>query len=149
MKLIWLFLVLIVGLLVPTQVAMNSKMKEFVLNPMYGTLVNFGTGAVALIIIAVITVAMGQPSYWRGALDAPWWAWMGGFVGAAFVTVTILAIPHTGALGFSVAVIAGQLAGALILDHFGWFGLMQRPASFNRLAGAALLFLGMWLIQRD
>ena len=102
MKLVWLFLVLVVGLLVPAQVAMNSKMKEFVLNPMYGTLVNFGTGAVALIIVAVITVAMGQPSYWRGALDAPWWAWLGGFVGAAFVTVTILAIPHTGARSASV-----------------------------------------------
>ena len=149
MKISWLVLVLATGILIPAQAAMNAKMRMFVLNPMYSALINFGIGAIALIVVTFVTVAIGQASSWRGASEAPWWAWCGGFVGALFVTVSVLSIPHIGATGFSIAVIAGQLFGAVIVDHFGWFGLEQHLISTPRMIGVGLLMAGVWLIQRS
>ncbi len=41
MKFGWLTLSLAVGLIIPLQQAMNAKMRTFVVNPMYASLVNF------------------------------------------------------------------------------------------------------------
>jgi transporter family-2 protein len=60
----------------------------------------------------------------------------------------ILVVPRTGAATFSVVLITGQLIGALIMDHFGWLGLSERPISLSRIAGIIFLLLGIWLVQR-
>jgi uncharacterized membrane protein YdcZ (DUF606 family) len=32
-----------------------------------------------------------------------------------------------------------------VLDHFGWLGVAQRPFDLSRLAGLAVVMLGVWL----
>jgi transporter family-2 protein len=44
--------------------------------------------------------------------------------------------------------LAGQLATALVVDHFGWLGLPENPITGMRLLGVALLGAGVWLITR-
>ena len=148
MKLGWLGLALCAGLLIPAQAAMNAKMRGFVLNPFYSAMINFAVGAAVLIILVTITTVQGQPSSWRAAATAPWWAWVGGLLGVVLVLAGVLILPRTGAAAFSVALIAGQLCGALVLDHFGWLGLAQRAFSMSRLIGVMLVLLGVWFIQR-
>ena len=82
------------------------------------------------------------------ALDLIGYGPCGGLIGATVVIVGIQAIPSIGAANFSVAIIAGQLFGALLLDHFGWLGLPEHSISAPRLLGAAFLLLGVWLVQR-
>ena len=149
MKTGWLLMALLIGALIPAQALMNAKMRTFVLNPMYGSLVNFLVGGVVIVAAMFIATALGQQGNWRGVLHAPWWAWCGGFIGAGVVVIGILAVPSIGAANFSVSIIAGQLFGALMLDQFGWLGVQQHPISLPRLAGAALLMAGVWLIQRN
>lgn len=148
MKIDWLIAALIVALIIPAQVAMNAKMQRYVLNPMYSSTINFSVGALAGLTVTALTLWLGQPGNWRGALQAPWWAWCGGLVGMVFVTVAILAVPRIGSAAFSTTVVAGQLIGALILDHYGWLGLPQNPINTSRLGGALLLMAGVWLMQR-
>lgn len=38
-----------------------------------------------------------------------------------------------------VPVFLGNMSGAVILDHFGWFGLPPRPVSPNAIIGIALV----------
>jgi transporter family-2 protein len=45
------------------------------------------------------------------------------------------------------AVIVGQLAAGLFIDHFGWFNVPVHRVSPGRLIGAALLVGGMALIR--
>lgn len=149
MKIGWLSLALLMGTLIPAQALMNAKMRTFVLNPMYSSLINFLVGGVLIIVATVVAVNLGQQSHWRGVSQAPWWAWGGGVIGAGVVVIGILAVPNIGAANFSVAIIAGQLFGALLLDHFGWLDVQRHPISAPRLVGAALLMLGVWLIQRN
>jgi transporter family-2 protein len=44
--------------------------------------------------------------------------------------------------------LAGQLAMALVADHYGWMGLPEHPITLTRMAGVALLAAGVWLITR-
>ena len=54
----------------------------------------------------------------------------------------------TGGLLFFACVVAGQLGGAMLADHFGWFGVVVRPISLVRLLGLALVLGGALLVQR-
>ncbi|MNW00369.1 hypothetical protein D3C71_1958510 [compost metagenome] len=39
------------------------------------------------------------------------------------------------------------MVGSLLLDHFGWFGLVERPLSLPKVFGVVLLMAGVVLIQ--
>ncbi|MGZ8995634.1 MAG: DMT family transporter [Rhodospirillales bacterium] len=69
-------------------------------------------------------------------------------IGAAFVTISVIAVPRVGAAVTFDGVIAGQLIGALILDGLGWLEVAQVPLNPWRLLGAVLLLVGVVLIQQ-
>lgn len=59
-----------------------------------------------------------------------------------------LSVQRIGGTAFLAAMLTGQMAGALILDHFGLFNVPVQPISVSRLAGIVLLALGVYLVQR-
>jgi transporter family-2 protein len=148
MKIGWVTAVLLSGMMLPVQAAVNSKMRTFVVNPIYSALISFLIGTTVLLVLGGLMASQGQAGNVRGAFGAPWWAWIGGALGALFVTMAILAVPRIGAAGYSAAIITGQLVGALLVDHYGWFGLNKTQITPSKMAGAALLLLSVWLIQR-
>jgi transporter family-2 protein len=79
--------------------------------------------------------------------NTPWWTWSGGVLGGVFILLMILLLPSLGAATLIALVVAGQMAAAITLDHFGAFGLASHPVSLSRLAGAALLIAGVVLIK--
>ena len=52
-----------------------------------------------------------------------------------------------GATTFIVCVVAGQMLASLLIDHYGLMGLAQRLATPGRIAGVALIFAGMIVVQ--
>lgn len=78
----------------------------------------------------------------------PWWVYLAGTIGTVFVAGGVLVAPVIGALLFVVCVIAGQLTGALVADHFGAFGLAVRPVSLVRLLGLVLVLAGAVMVLR-
>ncbi len=82
------------------------------------------------------------------AASAPWWAWIGGLLGATHITLTVIAVPRVGAALTFAAVIAGQLIGSVLLDSTGWLGVPKMPVSATRILGVLLLFAGVLLVQR-
>ena len=56
-------------------------------------------------------------------------------------------LPKLGAAGFMALALAGQVVGSLLLDHFGWFGLVERQINLPKLVGVMLLMAGVVLIQ--
>ena len=79
----------------------------------------------------------------------PWYAWLGGFYGAFFVAVAAFAAPRLGVGVLLTAAIAGQLLGAIVLDHFGLLGLARNPITVTRVAGIGLVLLGVLLVRRS
>ena len=46
------------------------------------------------------------------------------------------------------AAIAGQLIGAVMLDHYGLIGLARQPLSVEKIAGVVLVLVGAALVRR-
>lgn len=78
----------------------------------------------------------------------PWWAVLGGLIGVGIVAGGAFLAPIMGAALFFVCLVAGQLFGSAIADHFGAFGLPVRPLSAMRAIGLLLVFSGAWLVHR-
>jgi transporter family-2 protein len=78
----------------------------------------------------------------------PWWGWTGGLLGALYIAASVVLAPRLGAAVLVASIVAGQLAAALVLDHFGLIGFAQKSVTPVRACGAVLLFIGVYLIQR-
>jgi transporter family-2 protein len=114
----------------------------------------YGAAAVSILVALLGAIAMvgitGRGEMTRATLGSvPWWVYLAGFVGTVFVAGGVVIAPAIGALLFFACVIAGQLTGATLADHFGLFGLEVRPVSLGRLAGIALVLGGALLAQRS
>jgi transporter family-2 protein len=131
------------GIAVALQPSINARLaqKSGVLE---SSLISFAVGTLAM--FAVVLIA-GRGSL-RGAGAASWWEFTGGFLGAYFVTMTIIAVPRLGTTAVMAMVIAGQLSTGALLDHIGAFGLRQSPLTPVRAIGIILLCLGASLVVR-
>ena len=134
------------GALVAGQGAINGRMAATLGHPLQAAIISFSVGLVALLALSAVT-RVGPPNL-ALATQAPWWAWVGGLLGAYLVATSALAVPQIGASAWVSGVIAGQLLAALVYDHFGAFGLQPRPIDLQRVAGALCLALGVYLIRR-
>ena len=148
MKIGWLAFALFAGMMIPAQAAINARMRTFVGSPFYSALINFAVGALSLVAVVLIMSLRNRTGTWGGAVNAPWWAWCGGFIGVTIVVSGVVVVPKTGAAVFTAAIMIGQLAGALVLDHYGLFGLPHRMVTPSRVFGVLLLLLGIWFVQR-
>ena len=75
----------------------------------------------------------------RAALDEPVWLWSGGLLSLLIVLSVTVATPRIGVAATVGLVIAGNLAMAAVIDHFGLFGQDEIPIGGLRLLGLALL----------
>ncbi len=136
----------LVGGLIALQAPINSQLGRAV-GTFQGAFVSFAIGTVLLLVIAAL--AGGGLGGIADAQGGPWWIFIGGLLGAAYVTTVLVAVRTLGAGGVTAATIAGQLTLSLAVDRFGWFGVEPQPLTATRVAGVALLAAGTWLVVRD
>ncbi|AEQ53630.1 DMT family transporter [Pelagibacterium halotolerans] len=144
----WAYMIAAVGVggLVSVQPALNAMLARAIGNP-------FGAAAIS-ILVALISALVLLVFTGRGTISAatlsnvPWWVYLAGVIGAVFVASGPVIAPVTGALLFFVCIVAGQLLGAVIADHFGAFDLEVRTVSPLRLAGLLLVLAGALAVYR-
>ena len=127
------------------QVAMNTRMRAFAAGPVGAALVSFGVGTLAMLLILA---AVRAP--WPGAAGlagAPWWTWAGGVMGALYVLGAIVIAPRIGPGPLLAAVVLGQMSAALVLEHFGWLGIVHHPVNGVRILGVLLIVAGAALVR--
>ncbi len=71
-----------------------------------------------------------------------------GVFGLILYQTISVTLPRLGSTLMVVLIIIGQLVLGIIVDHFGLFGVTQRPVDLLRLLGVGALILGGWLISR-
>jgi transporter family-2 protein len=134
------------GLGLTLQIGMNSRLRTVLQNANIAALISFLVGTTALILLLVVT---RTPMPARDTLaTVPAWAWLGGLMGAFYVAISTVVASQLGTASLLGLALAGQLAMALLVDHFGWLGMPENPITLTRLAGVALLGAGVWLISR-
>jgi transporter family-2 protein len=140
-----LLLAAFAGAVVPFQSAINANLGRGLGHPLWATLASL---VVSILVLLPIMLAMRLPLPSMAFIGkAPLWMWAGGAFGVCFISLALVLLPKLGASGFMALALAGQVVASLVLDHFGWFGLEERPITLPRLAGAMLLIGGVVLIQ--
>ena len=138
-------LVAVAGLLVGMQPPVNARLGRSIGSVQAATF-SFLVGTVALSLVALIFYN-GLGSF-ASVGKAPWWALVGGLLGAVYVTVAILTVRTLGVSGLTAIVIAGQLTAAVLIDRFGLLGIARHPIGAGRILGLILLVAGALLVVR-
>ena len=147
MALLSILLALFAGALQPFQAAINSRLGKEVGNPIFSV---FVSGLLSGTVLGVYLLFTRQvlPKGFHAAVQLPWWMWLGGVIGAAYLTAIVLSTSKLGT-GVSMAlVIAAQVAISVVLDHYAAFGLDRHPLSAGRIVGVGLFCAGAFLIAK-
>jgi bacterial/archaeal transporter family-2 protein len=139
-------LAIFIGCLLPIQTGANASLGAFLGHPIATALVSFLVGTVGLV-AAVVWLGLPLPLATAWSQSAVW-QWTGGLLGAIYIAAAVVLAPRLGAATLIAAVVGGQMVASLVLDHFGWAGFPEHPVTLFRLIGAALVILGVVLIQR-
>ncbi len=140
-----LLLAIIAGAVVPFQSAINANLGRGLGHPLWATLASL---LVSIIVLLPVIIALRLPLPSLAFITrAPLWMWAGGAFGVCFISLALMLLPRLGASGFIALAMAGQILASLLLDHFGLFGLAQRPMTTPRALGALLLVAAVVLIQ--
>jgi transporter family-2 protein len=100
-------------------------------------------------VLLAITAVSGSEVHLGEAAKLPWYYFIGGLLGAAYVTTVLITVRTLGAGGVTAATIAGQLSTSVVLDRVGAFGLPEKQVTLARVVGVALLAAGVFLIVRE
>jgi len=142
-SLLLLLFAVVAGSFLPLQAGVNARLAHFVGGPVRASMISFVVGAAALFLVVVLFYR----SSGNRAGAAPWWAWVGGLLGAFYVTATVVVPVRIGAAAFFGILVAAQLVTSVLVDQFGWVGFPQREVSPLRLVGVGLLVAGALLVR--
>lgn len=141
----WILLAFAAGALLPLQAGLNAKLGKAGGSAVHASMFSFVVGLLGLIIYILITQ---QSVSIAGLKAAPMHVWLGGLLGAFYVTVIVLAFPKLGpGLTFGL-VVAGQLIISALLEHFNILVAQPSPINIYKIAGLVLIVIGVIIIKK-
>jgi bacterial/archaeal transporter family-2 protein len=138
-------LMFVAGIGIPLMATLNAELGRQLASPAAATFVLYVVGlALAL---GVLLAAGGLPAAEQFKGIRPHF-----YMGAVFVVFYIFAITWAGPkIGIGNAVffvLLGQLAAAAAIDHYGLWGAVQTAITPKRVAGIAVMALGVYLARK-
>ena len=141
----WLYpVILIAGALQAWGPPMNGALRRALVNPWLASTVSF-LPVVAFLLVLSVCLPRPLPTA-AGIGGMPWWAPLGGLLGAFAVITGLLFVEKVGAGAFAGLTITANLVMSLLVDQFGWFGIEQHSLNVWRILGGALMVAGIALI---
>ncbi len=127
------------GVLMAVQGSLNSVLSKAT-GVIEATFIVHLTGTVVLA-VALFIFGIGKGTMYP-LPDVPWYVYLGGIVGVFIVYLVAVSIPEVGVANATTAIIVGQVITALLIDHFGVFGLATSSFGFQQVIGLFLLAIG-------
>jgi transporter family-2 protein len=147
MNTFWLYpLILAAGALQAWGPPMNGALRNALTNPWLASLVSF-VPIVAFLIVVFACQPRPMPTV-EGVASMPWWAPLGGLVGAFAVVAGLMFVNKVGAGAFAGLTITANILMSLVIDQFGLFRMPVYSLTPGRALGAALMVGGITLISR-
>ena len=137
-KLGLIFLAIFAGLSNGFQAPVNAALGRFV-GVVESSCISFSVGALSLLVVSLVA---GKGSILK-IVDAPPNLWIGGLLGAFFVTVALFVVPKIGAAVMIASIITGQMTAALVIDQVGLLGIPKNPIDLYRITGLVCLAVGI------
>lgn len=143
MYVISLLLAFIAGVSMAIQGSINTGLGK-IIGLLEATFVVHIVGIITLV-IALYVIRLGRGDLTK-IQDAPWYLYLGGVIGVIILYTVVASISRVGVATATTAIIVGQVGTAVIIDHFGLFGLESIPFTWLKVAGLTLLALGAKLM---
>lgn len=134
------------GALQTVGAAMNGQLYSSLVNPWLASTVSFAVITVFFLCLFAMFPAPLPSLANLGSM--PWWAPLGGLVGAVQVYAGLTLVNKVGAGPFVGFTVSAALIASLVVDHFGLLNLPVHPANLWRICGAALMIGGITLIAK-
>ena len=147
LSLVFVLIAVGVGMLLAFQPGANAELGSRLGHPILGAVINFIIGLTFLTVISV-AIRAPRPDFAKAA-SGPWWAWTGGFMGAAIVTTSLLLTRQMGVAAMLAAVVTGQLIASLAVDHYGLVGQPVMRLTPARFVGVVMVIIGTFVIQYE
>ena len=138
-------LAVVAGCFVGLQAPINARLGREV-GSLQAATVSFLIGTLVLVLVTSLSSRGLRPI--TSAPQAPWWALVGGILGAVYVTVALLTVRTLGVSGLTAIVVSGQLAIAVVVDRFGLLGITKQHIGASRVVGLVFLMVGVVLVVR-
>ena len=135
----------VAGILNTVQNGANATLNKTLEAPILTAFIVTG-GNVGVYLLASLVVGFAWPSGERAAA-VPWWAWIGGALGACYVLSVIFLAQKLGAAVFTGLSVTAAIVTSVALDHFGWAGFEQHSAGLWRIVGCVLMIGGLALVS--
>jgi transporter family-2 protein len=126
--------------------AMNGQLNKSIVNPWLASAVS-AAPILSFFIVAFLIMPHPLPTS-QDLASMPWWAVIGGLVGAVQVYAGLTLVTKVGAGPFVGLTVTAALIMSLVIDHFGWFRMAYHPLNIWRIVGGLLLVGGVTLIAK-
>lgn len=136
---LFLIVALISGVAMAVQGSLNSVLRKVVGIWEATFVVHVIATSLVAVIIFIFHLNKGN---FGDLVDAPWYTYLGGILNVIILYGVVMSIPELGVANATTAIIVGQVTTAVIIDHFGFWGLETIPFQWIKLVGIALLALG-------
>ena len=134
------------GLAIPVMAALNSGLALRLESPGMATVILF---MVATGVSAAYTLTTSDVTGLIKLHSVPIWFFGGGILIAFYATSIAWAAPRIGVSSAISLVLTGQLVTVCFLDHYGLFGILERPLTTYRVVGLTTVFFGALLVVRN
>jgi bacterial/archaeal transporter family-2 protein len=141
----WYILPILCGAAQILQAGANGALAARVGTPITAAFISFAIGTVLL----GTAVAVGRLWVPVAAIHAPWWVWIGGLLGAVYISLLAASAPRIGAGMTAALVLAGQVSLGAMLDQFGLVGFSPHPLTLLRGAGLLLIVAGVVALRAN
>jgi transporter family-2 protein len=138
--------ILLGGALQTCGAAMNGQLNRSLVNPWLASLVSF-----AMVTFFFAAMFLVYPSPLPKKADwgmMPWWAPVGGLVGAVQVYAGLTLVNRVGTGMYMALTVTSAILMSLLVDHFGWFRITPHPLTLARVLGGTLMIMGVFLVSR-
>lgn len=144
MHILYFLMALAGGAGLSIQAAVNSRLSVGVgSQPLVAAMISFAVGTVVLLVVA------GFMANWQtvsvNLLQQPWWAWIGGAIGAGFVFTAVFLAPKLGVSNTMFLFILGQLVMGLLIDKYGWLRMPMHTIYWWKYVGLVVMISGVAL----
>nr|WFO01665.1 DMT family transporter [Staphylococcus aureus] len=119
----------LVGMFIPIQTSVNSRLSLYTKSPFYTSFISFSVGTICLIVLNIFI----NP---------------GGLLGVGYLTGNLLLLPKLGATLTVIATVAGQIIMGVIIDTFGLFGATVHEFNLIKAIGVLLLIIGIVIMNQ-
>jgi transporter family-2 protein len=138
-------IVAIAGVSFVFQQAVNSNLRVEISSPWWAGFVSYLGGTIVMLLAAL---ALREPLSLASVSATSSMSWTGGIFGAIYIAISILMLPKLGAATVLALLVAGQMIGSIVFDHYGLLGVPVHSVNLSRILGALLLMAGVLFIRR-